>query len=151
MMLKYCGDDWSERQDWFQSTTSHCTTMWDTEYHHLPGLCDVSSSQSTTIGAIAMPPPPESAIPQCRRERARLTMEIADSDHMQRFQWTPQAEDVTDLIDSWAKRLNSPQLSQLAHMVHTIHSIPAISSAVERVLSTSMLLISDSCKCVGDA
>ena len=108
MKLKYFCDEWSEHQDWIESARNHSTTMWDTKYHHLPGLCDVILSQSTTIGAIPMPPPPEPSIPQWRRKRVRLTMEIANIDQMQQFQSSLQAEDVTDLIYYWAKRLNSP-------------------------------------------
>jgi len=70
MELKYFCDEWSEHQDWIESARSQCTTMWNTKYCHLPGLCDVSPSQSTTIGAIPMPPPPEPAIPQWRRKQA---------------------------------------------------------------------------------
>jgi hypothetical protein len=64
-------------------------------------------------------------------------MEIADINQMQRFESTTGAENVTDLIHSWAKRSNSPQWSQLAHMALTILSILAMSSEVERVLNSS--------------
>jgi len=137
MEFKYFWNEWSERQDCIESDRSHCTMMRDTEYRDVPGLCDVSPSQSTTIGAIPMPPPPEPSIPQWRRKQARLTMEIADIDQMQRFQSTPEAEDVTDVIHYWAKRLNSPEWYQLARMALTLHAIPAMSSEVERVVSSS--------------
>jgi len=151
MKLKYFCAECSEHQDCIDSARSHCTMMWDTEYRHLAGLCDVSPSQSTTIGALPMPPPPEPSIPQWRRKGARLTMGIADINQMQLFQSTPEAEDVTDLIHYWPKRLNSPPWSQLACMALNIHSIPAMSSEVERVFSSSKLLISDCCNCLGDA
>jgi len=111
MKLKYFCDQLSEHQDWIESARSHCTTMSDTEYRHLPGLTDESPSQSTTINAIPIPPPPVYSIPQLRRKRGRLTIEIADIDQMQQFQLTPEAEDITDLIHCWVKRLNSPQWS----------------------------------------
>jgi hypothetical protein len=59
--------------------------MWDTEYCHLSGLCDITTSQSTMIGAIPMPPPCEASIPQLRRQRVQLTMKITEIDQMQRF------------------------------------------------------------------
>jgi len=70
MKLKYFCYERSEHQDWIESARSHCMSMWNTKYCHLPGLCDVSPSQSTTIGASPLPRPPEPAIPQLRRKQA---------------------------------------------------------------------------------
>jgi len=98
-----------------------------------------------------MPPPPKPSIPQWRQKRARLAMEIADIDEMQQFQSTPEAEDVPDLKHYWAKRLNSPHWSRQASMALTIHSFLAMSSEVERVSSSSKLLMSDHCNCLLDA
>jgi len=80
----------------------------------------------------------------------QLRMEDVDIDQMLEFQTTPESEDVPDLKQSWAMRLNLPQLSQLANMALTIHFIPAMSSEVERVFSGSKLLISDGYNHLGD-
>jgi len=66
MKWKYFCNECSQCHAWIESARSRHTTMCDTKYCHLPGLCDVPSSQSTTIGAISMPPPPEPSNPPCR-------------------------------------------------------------------------------------
>jgi hypothetical protein len=52
-------------------------------------------------------------------------------------------EVVTDLIHDWKKHLNSSRWHQLAQMALCMHSIPDMSSEVERVFSSSKILISD--------
>jgi hypothetical protein len=59
-------------------------------------------------------------------------------------------DDVPDLIQFWRERLESPRWAQLARVALSIHSIPAMSAEVERVFSSSKILITDRRNRLGD-
>jgi hypothetical protein len=86
-----------------------------------------------------------------RKKRARLEMDDGGSDQFHRFQMATEEEEVTDLIHYWKKHLDSARWHQLARMALCMHSIPAMSSEVERVFSSSKILISDRKNKLGDS
>jgi hypothetical protein len=59
-------------------------------------------------------------------------------------------DNVPDLILFWGERLAPPRWAQLTRMALSIHSIPAMSAEVERVFSSSKILITDRRNRLGD-
>jgi hypothetical protein len=78
-------------------------------------------------------------------------MDDGRHDQFQRFQSnSDEEEDTPDLIQFWREHLDTPHWAQLARMALSMHSIPAMSAEVERVFSSSRILISDRRNRLGD-
>jgi len=141
MKYEYFKDEWKDQPAWIEAARTKIENLWQSIYRN---------TASTDLVALPASSVSSASHPVWKQKRARQNSLSINTDQLHQFQDSPAEDEIPDLIAFWQTRLNTPRRSQIARMALSIHSIPAMLAEVERVFSSSKMLISDRRNLLGD-
>jgi len=141
MKYEYFKDEWKDQLAWIQAARTKIENLWQSIYHN---------TTSTDLVALPASSVSSASHPLWKQKRARQNSFSKNTDQLHQFQDSPAEDDIPDLIAIWQAFRNTPRWSQIARIALSIQSIPAMSDEVERVFTSSKLLISDCWNRLGD-
>jgi len=150
---QYFADEWNEQPAWITAAHHKIQTLWHKTYQSASPPSTTASDldvltprplASSSISSISQ------VVPRWKQKRAKHTGAVHQSDQLRDFQHSAPEEEISDLMEFWQTKLHTSRWSHLSRMALSIHSIPAMSAEVERVFSSSKILLSDRRNRLGD-
>jgi hypothetical protein len=144
MKYQYFEDECNEQPSWITAAHHKIETLWHKIYRSASAPSTATSDldvltprplASNTVSSISQ------VVPRWRPKRAKHTRAVHQSDQLRDFQHSAPEEQILDLMELWQTKLHTSPWSHLSHMALSIHSIPAMSAEVERVFSSSKILL----------
>ncbi|KIX05612.1 uncharacterized protein Z518_03584 [Rhinocladiella mackenziei CBS 650.93] len=133
MKFEYFEEEWGDRPDWIRTAKEVTIALWESEYK-----CQTSSSDDVLIWKDSKEEPEWK-----RKKQARLAKDTQDS--LQRYLEKEEGDQIDNPLQYWITKLqdSSSRHKFIASMRVAIHNIPGMSTEVERVFSSTKILISE--------
>ena len=140
MKFEYFEEEWGDRPDWIRTAKEATIALWESEYKcQTPPNGDGSTWKDS-----------EEEPEWKRKKRARLAKDTQDS--LQRYLEKEEGDQIDNPLRYWTTKLqdSSSRHKLVASMGAAVHSIPGMSTEVERVFSSTKILISERRNRLGD-